>query len=792
MSPSQAERFFTLSPDLLCIVGFNGQFHQINPAFEAILGYNWAALQGQSWLQLVHPDDYFVTQATWQTIKAVTMLTLETRYRCRDGTYCWLDWHFTPMLEEGVVYAIGHDLTLQKQLIENDHRQAETALLESQTRLNMALEAAQMGTWDWNVVTNEVVYSEHLGPILGLPQGTDHSTHEDFLNTVHPDDRELVTQAIIRTFEEGAEYALEYRTCWRDGTVHWVGNWGRVYRDRRGRPMRMIGIAMDIHNRKQTEAAIQSARNFLQTMIDHLPVAVFVKDGSPEHFGTFRLWNKTSEQLFGVTAEQALGKTVHDCFPPDRAAWFHQQDQECFSQGQPEDVAEDEFESHLGKRLLHTVKVPIYNHHHEPQYLLGIADDITERKRAEVELRQSKADLELRVAERTAALTHLNQQLQSELVERLRTQEALQVSQARFAGILEIAHDAIIAINSAQQIILFNQGAETVFGYAAAEVLHQPLDCLMPVRFIQAHRQHVATFNQAGHPAQPMGKRREIFGRRKNGQEFPAEASISRLDLGDEKILTVILRDVSDRDQMERMKDEFISIVSHELRTPLAAIHGSLGMLASGLVTQPEKERRLLQIAADSTDRLIRLINDILDIERIESGKVQIVKTPCRVVDLMTQACNMVQPLFDQAGITLATDPSLIQDLAIAGDGDRIVQTFTNLLSNAIKFSPAATTVWFTAVPQAQMVQFNIQDQGRGIPPDQLDTIFERFQQVDASDSRNHEGTGLGLAICRSIVHQHGGKIWVDSTLGQGSTFHFTVPLLVTHPLRPADPEPNL
>ncbi len=784
MSPSQAERFFTLSPDLLCVVGFNGQFHHINPAFETILGYDWPALQGQSWLQWVHPDDYWVTQASWQTIKAVAMLTLETRYRCRDGTYCWLDWHFTPMSEEGVVYAIAHDLTLQKQLLEHDHRQAETALLESQTRLNMALEAAQMGTWDWNVVTNEVVYSEHLGLILGRPQGTDHTTYEDFLNTVHPADRELVTQATIRTFEEGADYALEYRIGWRDGTVRWVGNWARVYRDQRGRPSRMIGIVMDIHNRKQTEAAIQSTRNFLQTMIDHLPVAVFVKDGSAEHFGTFRLWNKTSEQLFGVTAEQALGKTVHDCFPPDRAHGFHQRDQECFAQGRPEDVAEEEFESHLGKRLLHTVKVPIYNQRHEPQYLLGIADDITERKQAEAELRHSKAELELRVAERTAALTQLNQQLQIELAERLRTQEALQVSQARFAGILAIAHDAIIAINAAQQIILFNQGAETVFGYRAAEVMNQSLDSLIPVRFMQVHRQHVTTFNHAAKPAQPMGQRREVFGRRKNGQEFPAEASISRLDLGDETILTVILRDISDRDRVERMKDEFISIVSHELRTPLAAIHGSLGLLASGLlVAQPQKEQRLLQIAADSTDRLIRLINDILDIERIESGKVPMATTPCQVVDLMTHAINIVQPLFDQAGITLETDASLIQDLAIAVDGDRIVQTFTNLLSNAIKFSPAATTVWFTAGPEAHLIRFSIQDQGRGIPPDQLDTIFERFQQVDASDSRNHEGTGLGLAICRSIVHQHGGQIWAESTLDQGSTFHFTVPLHTPSPL---------
>ncbi|WP_260447439.1 cell wall metabolism sensor histidine kinase WalK, partial [Nostoc sp. UCD120] len=389
-------------------------------------------------------------------------------------------------------------------------------------------------------------------------------------------------------------------------------------------------------------------------------------------------------------------------------------------------------------------------------------------------------ELELRVAERTAELISVNQQLQSQLDERQQTQEELRFSQARFARILDIADDAIISINGFHNITLFNQGAEKIFGYSAQEVIGQGLDLLLPQRFFQAHRQHVADFGQSPNVARRMGERREIYGRRKDGSEFPAEASISKIDMGDEIFYTVILRDVTERKQIERMKDEFVSVVSHELRTPLTSIYGSLGMLASGLLpTDSEQGKRLLQIAADSTERLVRLINDILDIERIESGKAKMEAEICNIVDLITQAVNVIQPLADKAGVTLSISALSAQVLA---DCDRIVQTLTNLLSNAIKFSSAGSTIWLGVQQEGDEVLLTIKDTGRGIPTDKLESIFERFQQVDSSDSRNHDGTGLGLAICRSIMQQHGGRIWAESTLGEGSTFYVTLPLFGTFP----------
>ncbi|KAI9135104.1 PAS domain S-box protein [Acaryochloris sp. CCMEE 5410] len=558
--------------------------------------------------------------------------------------------------------------------------------------------------------------------------------------------------------------------------------------------------------------------------------------------------------------------------------------------------------------------------------------ELTEREQVEVVLQEAKHNLEQRVVERTAALRQANQQLRSELQTRQQAEAALQHSQKRISGILEIADDAIISVDGSFTITLFNQGAEKMFGYRRQDILGQPLHKLLPDDLVISHQSQMQQFGDPSvdpSMATQMGtRRRPITAQRRDGTYFTAEASISKLQLGEEQVFTAILRDIterleaqasltqltrqnelilnsmgeglcgldlqyhitfvnpaaaemlgyaipdlidqpieiilgthpqllkndedatypfedslvsgtthrfitdefrrrdgtlfpveyvstpireqdgitgavitfkdtSDRQVVERMKDEFISVVSHELRTPLTSIHGSLRMLTSGLLSpHSDKSQRLLNIAVDSTDRLVRLINDILDVERIESGQVSMTKYPYNISDLMTQSADTMQGMATQMQVTLKVTPlSVLTDV----DGDRIVQTMTNLLSNAIKFSRPGGIVEMNAhlMPQqspscalatepdatslspadAPQVCIWIRDQGRGIPPDKIDTIFERFQQADSSDARDHEGTGLGLAICQSIVHQHGGQIWVESQPGKGSTFSFTLPI---------------
>ncbi len=372
----------------------------------------------------------------------------------------------------------------------------------------------------------------------------------------------------------------------------------------------------------------------------------------------------------------------------------------------------------------------------------------------------------------------------------------------------------LLAAESGQfeQITFANPAAARMLGCEVAELIDQPLREL-------AHLSHADVTGPdppessvcgaemfQGAPSEVAERVREDVFYRRDGTSFPVEFVCTPIQEQGELVGAVVtFKDISERKAVERMKQEFVSTVSHELRTPLTSMRGALGLIASGLlVSQPEKAHRMLEIAVSNTDRLVRLINDILDLERIESGKIAMDKKNCDAADLMLQAAETMQPMAQKAGVTLSLVPvgGLPQGVPLQADPDRILQTLTNLLSNAIKFSPPGSTVWLTGEMRegggantdcdvartdnnrlihscagCPCVLIAVRDQGRGIPADKLDSIFERFLQVDASDARDKGGTGLGLAICRTIVQQHGGRIWAESVLGEGSTFYVSLPV---------------
>ena len=218
------------------------------------------------------------------------------------------------------------------------------------------------------------------------------------------------------------------------------------------------------------------------------------------------------------------------------------------------------------------------------------------------------------------------------------------------------------------------------------------------------------------------------------------------------------------RKQLDTLKDEFISTVSHELRTPLTSIRGALGLLSAGVMGKvDDKALNLLRIASTNTDRLVRLINDILDLERMDAGRAPLHLRRCSLSELVLQAVETMRSMADASDIHIEIVPELQADpIVFEGDSDRMQQVLVNLLSNAIKFSPRGSSVRVLGGYDGENLLLRIEDHGRGVPTDKLETIFDRFHQVEASDARQKGGTGLGLAICRSILSQHGGSIWAE------------------------------
>jgi len=356
----------------------------------------------------------------------------------------------------------------------------------------------------------------------------------------------------------------------------------------------------------------------------------------------------------------------------------------------------------------------------------------------------------------------------------------------RNALILEAAGEGIIGTDADGRVTFINPAAATMTGYSAEELtgraLHATLHHTRPNG--EPYRVEDCPMHAALRDGQVHHYDQDVYWR-KDGSSFGVEAtSTPIIDGACIRGAVTVFHDVSERRQLERAKDEFTSVVSHELRTPLTSIRGSLGLLESGVLgSLPERAQRMIEIAVQNTDRLVRLINDILDLERLHSLEEHTGDAACDAAQLIARAAETMLPAAVAADVTLAIDTS---PAAFDGNPDRIIQTLTNLIGNAVKFSPAGGTVQISSERRHDDILFSVSDTGRGIPANKIETIFGRFAQVDSSDSRQRGGTGLGLAICRAIVERHGGRIWAQSTVGEGSTFSFVLPIAAdTHEYLP-------
>jgi len=372
---------------------------------------------------------------------------------------------------------------------------------------------------------------------------------------------------------------------------------------------------------------------------------------------------------------------------------------------------------------------------------------------------------------------------------------------AQFEAIVSIAADAIICADDEQRITLFNRGAEAIFGYTAGEAIGRPLDLLLPARSVAPHREQVERFRRLPIVAKPMGDRAEIVGRRKDGSEFPAEASVSKVLVDGRWIYTAVLRDISararlDRERAEllareraareraeiaeqralralRAREEVLGVVSHDLRNPLSAI----GMCARALdeaTTLESSAREAVHTINQATEWMQRMIHDLLDVASIEAGQLSVERREEDMVILLIRAAEMFQPLADERGIALVTEiPHHLPNVYL--DAERILQVLSNLLGNAIKFVGGGGTVTLRATREPGGVRVSVIDDGPGIPPEELPHVFDRFWH--ARRPASGQGSGLGLTIAKGIIDAHRGRIWIESTVGEGTKVHVTLPV---------------
>jgi len=344
----------------------------------------------------------------------------------------------------------------------------------------------------------------------------------------------------------------------------------------------------------------------------------------------------------------------------------------------------------------------------------------------------------------------------------------------RQRAVFEFALDGIVTLDTHGLIESLNPAAERMFGWSADDLRHAHVSRLLDGASEQAPLHQTLGVEPEELEA---GVRREVTGRRKDGSTFPMDMGlvITRLEDGDR--IVGFARDISKQREVERMKDEFVSTVSHELRTPLTSIAGSLGLIMGGAAGPlPEKAGRLIGIAQSNCQRLVRLINDVLDMEKLDSGKLPFHFAEVELGEVARRAVDGVRGYADQLGVELALEEQALP--WVRGDVDRLVQVATNLISNAAKYTPRGQTVRITVTRDGAGARLSVADRGPGVPEAFRERIFSRFAQADASDARGKSGTGLGLYIAREIAQRHGGRLWFESPETGGAVFHLDVPAL--------------
>lgn len=659
--------------------------------------------------------------------------------------------------------AAGQPLHLVGSFIDvTARRRAEEALRRSLETYARAEAIAHIGSWDWDIVSGELTWSDEIYRIFGLTPQSFGATYQAFLDTLHPDDRPRVVAAVNASVADAeVPYNIQHRIVRPDGEIRVVHEQGRVYRDAAGRPLRMIGTVHDITERIATEARYQS-------MVAALAEGIVVQDTE----GRIIECNAAAEQILGLTADQIRGRTSMD---PDWQA-VHEDGSPFRGEAHPitialctgrpvQEVVMGVRHPRRGLRWISVNARPI--HALGSDRITGAVasfQDITERRQAEAELQRHREDLERLVAERSAAL------VESEAL--LRKAQAM-------------AHLGHWTSNMQTGELVWSDEIYRIFGQApqsftptqAAFYAAVHPDDLEKVRRAVDEAFANDTVYQIDHRiVLPDGSVRWVHEEamtEKDAEGRPWRLTGTVQDITERKLTEQALERAKEAaEAASRAKSEFLARMSHELRTPMNAILGFAQVLQLQPMTGEQQE--FVREIRQAGEHLLELINELLDLSRIEAGKLAVAIETVALRPILDQALKLVEPQLAARGLsytcTCATDCWLL------ADATRLRQVLTNLLSNAVKYNRPGGQITVACAPVADdRLRVRVSDTGPGIPHDKQALLFKPFERLGA-EKGGVEGTGIGLALSRQLIGLMGGELGVESEPGRGATFWLELP----------------
>lgn len=555
-----------------------------------------------------------------------------------------------------------------------------------------------------------------------------------FEEFIHPDDRERTRHEVEHLARGSPTFTFENRYLCKDGSIKWLLWNAEVVPEEN----LIYAVARDITLRKNAEQELRESEAKRSQLFNELSRSELryreLVDSSEglicthDLEGVIEMINPAAGRALGYDPAELKGKRLQDLLAPDVQGVFSQYLQRLLKNGKDHGLM-----NILGKNgnaRIWSYRNSLQQRPGAPPFVLGYAQDVTDQI----------------VAER-----------------------ALARSEAKTRALLQAIPDMMFRINKEGDVLEFLAPRENPFGLSAADLMGKKLFQAVPDDLARLALHHVeealrTRSIQIFEYSLPVSDR--IF-------DFEARIVVS----GQDEILAII-RDIRERREAERIKSEFVSIVSHELRTPLTSILGSLELMSGGVLGDISAEmKEMMDIAYFNADRLLHLINDILDIEKIESGRMSLHFQSVDLLELIRKSMVVNQAYGDRFHVRFEMKQSQAST-KVHADEDRIMQVLSNLLSNAAKFSPSGGCVEVGMEPRPDGVRVNVTDRGTGIPDELRRRIFQKFAQADSSDSRKKGGTGLGLSISKAIIERHGGRIGFESTPGMGTTFYFDLPVL--------------
>jgi two-component system, sensor histidine kinase and response regulator len=749
------------------LISTQGEILEANACLCRMLGYSKEELKGLTANEISHPDDRLRSKSNLEAIQRgdIDNYEFEKRYICKDGHVIWVNVRLS---------LLNYSSTQPKELIlqvDNitQRKEAEGELLHKETRLKLALAAANAGAWEWDLVDSSTWWADEIYSILRLAPGVIPASQEKWLATIHPEDRARVQKHIQHAVSHGAGYQETYRLIREDGSTAWIEDYADVELDTKGQVSRVFGISQDVTERTLIELAVQHSESRLRAILNCAVDAIITMDSH----GRIHSFNPSAEKMFGYLSCEILGEDISILIPSPHKERHHSYINRYLRTGMPHIIGQSrEIQAlHKSGRLIPIELTVTEVENQGERFFTGMLRDISAHKQAE------------------AALISARSELQSVI------NAASEIS--------------IIASTPEGVITLFNSGAERMLGYSAADII----GIRTPVMFHDMNEvvsRSIELTNLSGkaitgfavlvyEAIQHGFEAREWIYIRKNGSRLTVLLTITPIRdadgiitgfLGIAKDITPLkitqaelYRAKIQAEQANKAKSEFLANMSHEIRTPLNAVLGIAFLL--GNTSLDISQKQYVKMISGAGRSLLLILNDILDFSKIEAGRMDISLVEFSLDEMLDELASImsVNAADKDLDLLISVQPEVPRILM--GDGMRLQQILINLAGNAIKFTQKGHVSLQIALETASAdminIRFTVLDTGIGMSQQQQERLFQPFSQADNSMTRKYGGTGLGLAISKRLVELMNGSIGVKSQLDCGSEFWFCLPFSPIH-----------